>query len=94
MREGRSSLHLSTDGCSRFACNAHTICDEELKPVGMGLFVVNSLANHDCEPNAIILYDGPNAVMRAIREIAAGTEVGLRADVRFAWKSSSPAELS
>lgn len=45
--------------------------------MGMGLFVVNSLANHDCNPNAIILYDGPRAVMRALRRIEAGTEVGL-----------------
>jgi SET domain-containing protein len=44
----------------------------------MGLFVVNSLANHDCDPNTIILYDGPKAMMRAIRDIEAGTEVGLR----------------
>ncbi|GAQ83819.1 hypothetical protein KFL_001630160 [Klebsormidium nitens] len=64
-----------TELLGRFACNAHTICDEELKPVGMGLFVVNSLANHDCNPNAIILYDGPRAMMRALRPITAGDEI-------------------
>lgn len=39
-----------TDLCSgvpvQFACNAHTICDEEVRPLGTGLYPVISIINH------------------------------------------------
>lgn len=30
----------------QFSCNAHTICDAELKPLGTGLYPVVSIINH------------------------------------------------
>jgi hypothetical protein len=30
----------------QFACNAHTICDPELRPLGTGLYPVISIINH------------------------------------------------
>jgi len=30
----------------QFACNAHTICDEEVRPLGTGLYPVISIINH------------------------------------------------
>lgn len=31
---------------SKFACNAHTVCDSELRPLGTGLYPVVSIINH------------------------------------------------
>jgi hypothetical protein len=36
---------VTKDFC-RFACNAHTICDEEMRPLGTGLYPVISIINH------------------------------------------------
>ncbi|MCO5604257.1 hypothetical protein L7F22_058420 [Adiantum nelumboides] len=58
-----------------FACNAHTICDAELKPLGVGLYPVISIINHSCHPNCILLFEGKKAYVRAIQEIGEGTEV-------------------
>lgn len=59
----------------RFACNAHTICDLELRPLGVGLYPVISIINHSCHPNCILLFEGKQAYIRAIEEISEGTEV-------------------
>eukprot|EP00249_Psilotum_nudum_P015021 c25124_g1_i1 orf=280-1665(-) len=64
-----------TENFCRFACNAHIICDEELRPLGIGLFPVLSIINHSCHPNSIIMFEGKHAVIRAIETIEAGTEV-------------------
>ncbi|KAJ7513608.1 hypothetical protein O6H91_23G006300 [Diphasiastrum complanatum] len=61
----------------RFACNAHTICDEELRPLGMGLFPVVSIINHSCEPNTVLLFEGKRAVVRALEQINVGSELTL-----------------
>lgn len=31
---------------SKLACNAHTICDSELRPMGTGLYPITSIINH------------------------------------------------
>ena len=33
---------------ARFAANAHTIADEELSPIGVGIFPLASMVNHSC----------------------------------------------
>ncbi|CAM6120160.1 unnamed protein product [Calypogeia fissa] len=59
----------------RFACNAHTICDEELRPLGTGLYPVVSIINHSCSPNAVLLFDGKKAIVRCLENVTEGTEV-------------------
>ncbi|KAL2631968.1 hypothetical protein R1flu_016654 [Riccia fluitans] len=59
----------------RLACNAHTICDEEFRPVGTGLYPVISIINHSCAPNAVLLFDGKRGAVRALQRIEKGTEV-------------------
>ncbi|KAI5058228.1 hypothetical protein GOP47_0026398 [Adiantum capillus-veneris] len=59
----------------RFACNAHTICDAELRPLGVGLYPVISIVNHSCHPNCILLFERKKAYVRAIQEIGQGTEI-------------------
>ncbi|XP_031096589.1 histone-lysine N-methyltransferase ASHR1 isoform X2 [Ipomoea triloba] len=60
---------------SKFACNAHTICDSELKPLGTGLYPVISIINHCCLPNSVLVFEGRMAVVRAVHHIKKGTEV-------------------
>ncbi|KAL6984421.1 Histone-lysine N-methyltransferase ashr1, variant 2 [Sarracenia purpurea var. burkii] len=60
---------------SKLACNAHTICDSELRPLGTGLYPVISIINHSCLPNSVLVFEGRVAVIRAVQHIPKGTEV-------------------
>ncbi|KAH9299492.1 hypothetical protein KI387_031174, partial [Taxus chinensis] len=66
-----------TQNFCRFACNAHTICDSELRPTGTGLYPVISIINHSCFPNAVLLFEGKNAFVRAVETIREGSELTL-----------------
>ncbi|KAK6114806.1 hypothetical protein DH2020_007075 [Rehmannia glutinosa] len=60
---------------SKLACNAHTICDSELRPLGTGLYPVISIINHGCLPNSVLVFERRLAVVRAMQHIPKGTEV-------------------
>ncbi|KAG9445810.1 hypothetical protein H6P81_011938 [Aristolochia fimbriata] len=60
---------------SKLACNAHTICDSELRPIGTGLYPVISIINHSCLPNSVLVFEEKIAVVRAVSPIPEGTEV-------------------
>ncbi|WVZ60218.1 hypothetical protein U9M48_010269 [Paspalum notatum var. saurae] len=62
---------------SKFACNAHTICDPELRPLGTGLYPVISIINHSCVPNAVLIFDGRTAYVRALQPIGIDEEVSI-----------------
>ncbi|XP_058097233.1 histone-lysine N-methyltransferase ASHR1 isoform X2 [Magnolia sinica] len=62
---------------SKLACNAHTICDSELRPLGTGLYPVISIINHSCLPNSVLVFEGRLAVVRAVEPIAKGAEVSI-----------------
>ncbi|KAL8482070.1 hypothetical protein ACS0TY_028277 [Phlomoides rotata] len=64
-----------TEFFSKLACNAHTICDGELRPLGTGLYPVISIINHSCLPNSVLVFEGRQAVVRAMQNIQKGTEV-------------------
>ncbi|KAK1407725.1 hypothetical protein QVD17_39349 [Tagetes erecta] len=59
----------------KLACNAHTICDSELIPLGTGLYPVISIINHSCYPNSVLVFEGRMATIRAIQQIPKGSEV-------------------
>ncbi|XP_022768229.1 histone-lysine N-methyltransferase ASHR1 isoform X3 [Durio zibethinus] len=59
---------------SKFACNAHSICDSELRPLGTGLYPVVSIINHSCLPNAVLVFEGRLAVVRAVQHIPKNSE--------------------
>ncbi|KAA8538546.1 hypothetical protein F0562_028154 [Nyssa sinensis] len=60
---------------SKLACNAHTICDSELRPLGTGLYPIISIINHSCFPNSVLVFEGKLAVIRAVQHIPKHTEV-------------------
>ena len=60
---------------ARFSCNNHTVCDEELNPVGVGCYPVASMMNHSCTPNCAQTFVGKRLVVRCLRDIAPGEEL-------------------
>ncbi|KAK9134907.1 hypothetical protein Syun_014237 [Stephania yunnanensis] len=69
------SIKDNAQNFSKLACNAHTICDSELRPIGTGLYPVVSIINHSCAPNSVLMFEGRLAVVRAVEHISKGTEV-------------------
>ncbi|KAI4367111.1 hypothetical protein MLD38_022882 [Melastoma candidum] len=64
-----------TESFSKLSCNAHTICDSELRPLGTGLYPVIAIINHSCAPNSVLVFDERTAVVRAVQHISKGSEV-------------------
>mmetsp|Transcript_12002 Transcript_12002/g.22509 ORF Transcript_12002/g.22509 Transcript_12002/m.22509 type:complete len:572 (+) Transcript_12002:186-1901(+) len=60
---------------ARLLCNVHTITDDELHPIGMGIYPIASLANHSCEPNCVQVYSGKQLYYKALRDIDGGEEI-------------------
>lgn len=60
---------------ARFACNNHTICDDELRPIGVGIYPLAALANHSCRPSCAQSFEGPTIVFRAVSDLSPGDEV-------------------
>ena len=68
-------IELVTTLLATIACNGHTLSDDELQPLGLGLYPLGALANHDCNPSAAQSFRGPTLVMRALRPLAPGEAV-------------------
>eukprot|EP00268_Persea_americana_P038152 TRINITY_DN3779_c0_g1_i23.p1 TRINITY_DN3779_c0_g1~~TRINITY_DN3779_c0_g1_i23.p1 ORF type:complete len:461 (-),score=63.36 TRINITY_DN3779_c0_g1_i23:2850-4232(-) len=66
-----------TQNFSKLACNAHTICDSEMRPLGTGLYPVISIINHSCLPNSILVFEEKKAVVRVVENIPKGAEVSI-----------------
>ncbi|XP_074523305.1 histone-lysine N-methyltransferase SMYD3 [Halichoeres trimaculatus] len=60
---------------AKVTCNCFTISDGELQEVGVGLYPSLSLLNHDCRPNCVMVFEGTNLKLRAVRDIDAGEEL-------------------
>lgn len=60
---------------ARFAANAHTIADEELSPIGVGIFPLASMVNHSCTPSTTQVFSGSSIGFYAIAPIAVGEEI-------------------
>lgn len=71
------NLKEIAENFSKLACNAHTICDCELRPLGTGLYPVVSIINHSCLPNAVLIFEGKSSVVRAVEHIPEGAEVSI-----------------
>lgn len=70
------SLPFLTSILSTLGANAIGITEPvELTDIGIALFDRVSLLNHSCDPNAVVLFDGTAAIVRALRPLAAGEEI-------------------
>jgi hypothetical protein len=49
---------------ARLAVNCHTLCDEELRPLGTGLYLSAALVNHGCVPSAVQAFEGGVLLLR------------------------------
>ena len=56
-------------------CNNHTICDEELRPIGIGIFPMAAMVNHSCDPSCAQGFVGQEICFRAVRPLEPGDEV-------------------
>lgn len=68
---------LAAQVLARLLSNALTLSDEELQPVGVGLYPAAALANHACDPSAAQTFEGATLVVRALRALPTGTAVTL-----------------
>ncbi|KAI8470451.1 MAG: hypothetical protein J3K34DRAFT_509635 [Monoraphidium minutum] len=70
-----ADVRASAQLLARLAANAHTLCDEELRPYGVGLYPLGAMVNHGEPPSAVQGFSGTAIEFRAVRPIAAGEEV-------------------
>ena len=56
----------------RLHLNAFTIVDDDLRPVGTGLYLLAAHLRHSCEPNCLVSFDAANLQVYAAREIRRG----------------------
>uniref|UniRef100_F7FRC7 [histone H3]-lysine(4) N-trimethyltransferase n=1 Tax=Monodelphis domestica TaxID=13616 RepID=F7FRC7_MONDO len=56
-------------------CNGFAISNGEMQEVGVGLYPSMSLLNHSCDPNCVIVFEGPSLFLRAVRDIQQGEEL-------------------
>ena len=66
--------------CARARCSAFTVCDSELRPLGLALFGVGGAANHSCAPTALAHFDasaggGLQQRLRVTSALASGAEL-------------------
>ena len=60
---------------ARFAANAHTIANEELSPIGVGIFPLASMVNHSCTPTTAQIFTGSTIGFYAMAAISVGDEI-------------------
>lgn len=53
----------------KMTINSFTICDGELNPVGVGIYISPSLIDHSCLPNAVVTFSGKLLCVRALEKI-------------------------
>nr|XP_020643580.1 histone-lysine N-methyltransferase SMYD3 isoform X1 [Pogona vitticeps] len=60
---------------AKVTCNSFSISNGEMQGVGVGLYPSMSLLNNSCDPNCVIIFEGPQLHLRSIREIQKGEEL-------------------
>ncbi|XP_077504500.1 histone-lysine N-methyltransferase SMYD3-like [Amblyomma americanum] len=54
----------------RMVINRFCITDNELKPVGQGLYIGASIFDHSCDPDAAYVFEGTRLTVRATRSLS------------------------
>jgi hypothetical protein len=60
---------------AKMSHNCHTICDDELNPVGLGLYPPAATMNHSCVPNCCVTFKGKTLYVRCLSDCESGTEL-------------------
>nr|XP_006817727.1 PREDICTED: histone-lysine N-methyltransferase SMYD3-like [Saccoglossus kowalevskii] len=58
----------------RMTSNSFSVCDSEMKPIGVGIYPSASLLNHSCDPNCVAVFNGTDLCIRAVKPISVGDE--------------------
>lgn len=56
-------------------CNSSRLVTATFDPLGLALDPISAAINHSCEPNAVVLFDGPRLSVRALKGLKKGEEV-------------------
>ncbi|KAI9760477.1 MAG: hypothetical protein M1835_000157 [Candelina submexicana] len=59
----------------RVLINSMTLVTPVFDPVGISFDPLAASANHSCDPNAVVVFDGPRLSFRTLREIAQDEEI-------------------
>ena len=78
---------------ARISCNAHTVCDEELRPVGVALYPAAAMMNHSDAPNVAQTFRGKTASFRCLRDVDEGEELTIAYVELAATRAERRAEL-
>ena len=60
--------------------NCHTLCDDELKPYGIGIYPVAAMMNHSEAPNCFATFRGKRMIVRCLRDVLPGEELTISYD--------------
>ncbi|TKA64155.1 hypothetical protein B0A49_07060 [Cryomyces minteri] len=60
---------------ARILCNSLTLVTPMYDPVGIAFDPLASISNHSCDPNAVVVFDGPRLSFRSLKSIAKDEEV-------------------
>ncbi|XP_053238691.1 histone-lysine N-methyltransferase SMYD3 isoform X5 [Podarcis raffonei] len=66
---------LRSSQWEKVTCNCFSISNGEMQNVGVGLYPSMSLLNNSCDPNCVIVFEGPRLHLRCIRDIEMGEEL-------------------
>ncbi|XP_068673902.1 histone-lysine N-methyltransferase SMYD3-like [Montipora foliosa] len=59
----------------KICCNSFTICDNELQPLGVGVYTTASYLNHSCCPNCAAVFNGTTLIIHATEQVKEGDEL-------------------
>ncbi|ESP05000.1 hypothetical protein LOTGIDRAFT_177746 [Lottia gigantea] len=49
--------------------NTFSICNDDLQPIGSGIYTSPSMLDHSCDPNAVAIFSGKTVFIRALKDI-------------------------
>ncbi|XP_021285151.1 LOW QUALITY PROTEIN: histone-lysine N-methyltransferase ASHR1-like [Herrania umbratica] len=74
LQQPRFNLDEAVNNFCKVSCNALAILDIDMEQLGIGLYPVMSIINHSCLPNAVLVFEGKLAVLRALLPVEKGDE--------------------
>ncbi|KAK2142227.1 hypothetical protein LSH36_983g00113 [Paralvinella palmiformis] len=51
----------------KMVINSFSVCDTEMRPIGVGLYLGASVLDHSCSPNVVVMFTGTRATVRCIK---------------------------